>query len=75
MADTDNTTGAGGYLVYVKSAGHVCPQWWPELYFGERGDRRGAVVAIFPLDEAEADLSIDDLVRRHPLSAGGCDDE
>lgn len=55
------------YLVYVKSSCGVHPQKWSDLYFGERGDRRQSVVAIFTLGMDEAELSVDELARRHPL--------
>lgn len=70
MSDT-----GGSFLVYVQSMGRAWPQWWPELYFGERGDRRTAVVDIVALDKAESELPLDELVLRHPLNLRGGDDE
>lgn len=69
MGDERDEMGPG-YLVYVKSmVGRVWPEWWQELYFGERGDRRASVVAIFPLDASDAGLSLKELARRHPIDA------
>jgi hypothetical protein len=74
MSDADSNSGRG-YLVQVRSplTGRVSPQWWAELYFGEYGDRRASVVAIFPLTEQEIGLSLNELAVRHPLprSDGG----
>lgn len=69
MSDVANEEGAGGYLVYIRRMGQLMPQWWPELYFGERGDRRAEIVAIVPLEEGEF-TTLDEVVRRHPFKAG-----
>ncbi len=69
MSENTKPTAGCGYLVYVRSAtGRVWPQWWSELYFGERGDRRHSVVCIVPLNENDAGLTPDELARRHPLT-------
>ena len=72
MIEDTNASAGWGYLVYVRSAtGRVWPQWWSELYFGERGDRRASVVTIVSITEDEAELSLTELARRHPLASSG----
>jgi hypothetical protein len=56
-------------LVYVRGLRGRAPEKWPDdAPPGVKSGKR--VIAAFALPASEAGLSLDELVRRHPLPAG-----